>query len=98
MPPACHSSPPRNPRHHHALETRSRPMLRCLALAAALLLSAVSARASTLDTVRQNGLISCGVNVGLGGFSMPDSHGVWRGLDVDVCRAIAAAVLGDANK
>ena len=73
-------------------------MLRCLALAAALLLSAVSARASTLDTVRQNGLISCGVNVGLGGFSMPDSHGVWRGLDVDVCRAIAAAVLGDANK
>jgi general L-amino acid transport system substrate-binding protein len=73
-------------------------MLRCLAFAAALLLSAMSAQASTLDTVRQNGSVSCGVNVGLGGFSMPDSHGVWRGLDVDVCRAVAAAVLGDANK
>ena len=41
---------------------------------------------------------SCGVNVGLGGFSMPDSKGVWRGLDVDACRAVAAAVFGDAEK
>ena len=58
----------------------------------------VSAQAATLDTVRARGAVSCGVNVGLGGFSMPDSQGVWRGLDVDVYRAVAAAVFGDATK
>ena len=42
--------------------------------------------------------MQCGVNTGLAGFSQPDSKGVWRGIDVDVCRAVAAAVLGDANK
>jgi general L-amino acid transport system substrate-binding protein len=81
-------------------------MLRYLVAAAALLLGfsgypdsmSGGAQASTLDNVRQKGSVSCGVNVGLGGFSMPDSQGIWRGLDVDVCRAVAAAVLGDANK
>jgi general L-amino acid transport system substrate-binding protein len=42
--------------------------------------------------------VQCGVNVGLAGFSQPDSQGVWKGIDVDLCRAIAAAVLGDATK
>jgi general L-amino acid transport system substrate-binding protein len=40
----------------------------------------------------------CGVNTGLAGFSAADSQGRWSGMDVDVCRAVAAAVLGDANK
>ena len=53
---------------------------------------------STLDTVRSRGHLKCGVNTGLAGFSAPDSKGVWRGLDVDLCRAVAAAVLGDAGK
>ena len=53
---------------------------------------------STLDSVRSKGFLQCGVNTGLAGFSQPDSRGVWRGIDVDVCRAVAAAVLGDANK
>jgi general L-amino acid transport system substrate-binding protein len=53
---------------------------------------------STLDNVRSKGYVQCGVNTGLAGFSLPDSKGVWRGIDVDVCRAIAAAVLGDAGK
>jgi general L-amino acid transport system substrate-binding protein len=53
---------------------------------------------STLDNVRSKGYVQCGVNTGLAGFSLPDSKGVWRGIDVDVCRAIAAAVLGDAHK
>jgi general L-amino acid transport system substrate-binding protein len=53
---------------------------------------------STLDSVRSKGFVQCGVNTGLAGFSQPDSKGVWRGIDVDVCRAVAAAVLGDANK
>jgi general L-amino acid transport system substrate-binding protein len=53
---------------------------------------------STLDNVRSKGFVQCGVNTGLAGFALPDSKGVWRGIDVDVCRAIAAAALGDASK
>jgi general L-amino acid transport system substrate-binding protein len=52
----------------------------------------------TLDAIRQHGQIACGVSTGVVGFSAADSAGQWRGLDVDICRAIAAAVLGDANK
>jgi general L-amino acid transport system substrate-binding protein len=52
----------------------------------------------TLDGVRRKGFVQCGVSTGIAGFSAPDSQGQWRGLDVDVCRAIAAAVLGDATK
>jgi general L-amino acid transport system substrate-binding protein len=53
---------------------------------------------STLDSVRSKGFLQCGVSTGVAGFSAPDSKGVWRGIDVDVCRAVAAAVFGDANK
>ena len=53
---------------------------------------------STLDAVRGKGFVQCGVNTGLAGFSQPDSRGVWRGIDVDVCRAVAAAVFGDATR
>ena len=53
---------------------------------------------STLDAVRGKGYVQCGVNTGLAGFSQPDSKGVWRGIDVDLCRAVAAAVFGDAAK
>ena len=53
---------------------------------------------STLDAVRSKGFVQCGVNTGIAGFSQPDSKGVWKGIDVDVCRAVAAAVLGDAAK
>src|SRR5262245_62392210 len=53
---------------------------------------------STLDAVRAKGFVQCGVNTGLAGFSQPDSQGVWRGIDVDLCRAVAAAVFGDATK
>jgi general L-amino acid transport system substrate-binding protein len=73
-------------------------MLRLVAAVASCLLGIGAANAGTLDNVRQKGSVSCGVNVGLGGFSMPDSTGIWKGLDVDACRAVAAAVLGDANK
>jgi general L-amino acid transport system substrate-binding protein len=52
----------------------------------------------TFDAVRSKGYVQCGVNTGLAGFAQPDSKGVWRGIDVDVCRAVAAAVFGDANK
>jgi general L-amino acid transport system substrate-binding protein len=52
----------------------------------------------TLDAVKKKGFIQCGVSVGLPGFSNPDEKGNWKGIDVDVCRAVAAAVLGDASK
>jgi len=56
------------------------------------------AAAGTLDTVRQRGHLVCGVNTGLPGFSYLDGQGKWRGLDIDMCGAVAAAVLGDATK
>jgi general L-amino acid transport system substrate-binding protein len=56
------------------------------------------ASAATLDTVKQRGTLVCGVSAGFAGFSVPDSQGNFKGLDVDYCRALAVAVLGDANK
>ncbi|MEY4724100.1 MAG: hypothetical protein RL043_249 [Pseudomonadota bacterium] len=70
-----------------------------LGLAAGLALSSTSAFAGkTLDSIKQKGTVSCGVNAGLGGFGIADSAGKWTGFDVDFCRAVAAAALGDANK
>ena len=54
-----------------------------------------AAHATTLDAVRERGMLNCGVNPGLPGFSQSDDKGNWRGFDVDYCTAIAAAVLGD---
>lgn len=51
-----------------------------------------------LGIVKARGHLVCGVNTGLAGFAFPDRAGVWRGLDVDVCRAVAAAVFGDSGK
>ncbi|KGD90012.1 amino acid ABC transporter substrate-binding protein [Achromobacter sp. RTa] len=67
----------------------------------ALALAAVSSQAlagPTLDAVKKRGYLQCGVSTGIQGFSAPDSKGVWHGLDVDMCRAIAAAVFNDATK
>ncbi len=57
-----------------------------------------SATAGTLEDVKKRGMLSCGVSSGLAGFSQKDEKGAWSGLDVDVCRAVAAAVLGDESK
>ncbi len=57
-----------------------------------------SSGSKTLDDVRAGGMLACGVTTGVAGFSLPDSQGVWRGIDADGCRAMAAAVLGDPNK
>ena len=56
------------------------------------------ARSKTLEAVRKRGYLACGVHPGLPGFALPDARGAWRGFDVDICRAVAAAVLGDASK
>ncbi len=52
----------------------------------------------TLDSVLKKGFVQCGTTTGFAGFSAPDSKGEWRGLDVDLCRAVAATVFGDASK
>ena len=54
--------------------------------------------AATFDAVRQRGSVLCGTNTGLAGFALPNAQGVWTGIDVDVCRAVAAAMFGDATK
>lgn len=69
-----------------------------LSVLAATAFVGTAASAGTLDDVKAKGFIQCGVSQGLPGFSNPDSSGGWTGIDVDVCRAVAAAVFGDAGK
>jgi general L-amino acid transport system substrate-binding protein len=60
-------------------------------------MSAGSVFAGTADDVKARGTLNCGVSTGVPGFAQPDANGVWQGFDVAVCRAVAAAVLGDGN-
>jgi general L-amino acid transport system substrate-binding protein len=60
-------------------------------------LAAGMASAGTLDDVQARGVLNCGVTTGLVGFAAPDANGEWQGFDVAVCRAVAAAVLGDSS-
>ncbi len=70
----------------------------CALFAAAALTAAGSAEAALLDQVKQKGFLQCGVTQGLPGFSNPDDKGNWTGLDVDYCRALAAAIFDDPTK
>jgi general L-amino acid transport system substrate-binding protein len=77
--------------------------MRSFAFASALLaltaaLPAADAGAQTLAAVRARGQLACGTSTGTAGFSAPDPQGMWRGFDVDICRAVAAAVLGDGTQ
>lgn len=70
-----------------------------ITIAASLLAASIAgASAATLDIVKQRGTLVCGVSTGFAGFSTPDSQGNFKGLDVDYCKALAAAVLGDPSK
>ncbi len=73
-------------------------MILSLAFGAAAAFAATTASAGTLDTVKQKGLLTCGSNTGLAGFGQPDAQGNWSGLDIEYCRAIAAAVFNDPTK
>ena len=74
------------------------------ALAAALgaflfLLAAGPGKAGErLDAIKQKGVLTCGVGANVPGFSQQGANGAWRGFDVDICKAIAAAIFGDATK
>lgn len=52
----------------------------------------------TLDAVRARGQLVCGIHTGIAGFALPDSRGVWQGLDIDLCRGLAAAIFNDPSK
>ena len=77
--------------------------IRKLAAAAAIsgavaLVSGPASAGQTFDAIKAKGFVQCAVNTGLAGFSFADSQGKWTGLDVDLCKAIAAAMFGDAEK
>jgi general L-amino acid transport system substrate-binding protein len=63
-----------------------------------LLVSAVGHAGQTFNAVKEKGFVQCGVHVGNPGFSLADSNGNWSGLDIDLCKAIAVAMFGDASK
>ena len=69
--------------------------------AGAMTVAAIAAQnaqaGAVLDGIKAKGFVQCGVNTGLPGFSAANAEGKWEGIDVDVCRGIAAALLGDAN-
>jgi general L-amino acid transport system substrate-binding protein len=75
-----------------------RPTLAHLAAAALGALAALPAAAGTLDQIKTRGQLICGSNPGLAGFALADDQGVYKGLDVDECRAIAAAIFNDPMK
>jgi general L-amino acid transport system substrate-binding protein len=74
--------------------------LQLIALGAGLAAVSVAgvASAGTLEDVKARGVLNCVLSTGIAGFAYPDANGVWRGFDVDFCRATAAAVLGDPKK
>lgn len=72
--------------------------LATLALSAALAVTATAAYADTLDDVKAKGYLQCGVTAGVPGMSAPDANNNWSGLEVDFCRAMAAAIFNDAEK
>jgi general L-amino acid transport system substrate-binding protein len=65
---------------------------------AALFVSTGAMAGKDIDAIKSRGSLICGVPTGIAGFALADSQGKWVGLDVDVCRAVAAALLGDAEK
>lgn len=74
------------------------PLKTLTTVALLLTASGLAQAGATLDAIKKNGFIKCGVSDGLPGFSFADEKGNYSGIDVDVCRAIAAAVFGDATK
>jgi general L-amino acid transport system substrate-binding protein len=87
---------------HFCQQKREKTMKRItwsfVAVVTALFVSASLTQAATKDEVVKRGYLQCGVSTGIPGYSNPDAKGNWTGLDVDVCRAVAAATLGDASK
>ena len=69
-----------------------------LGVLATAAVTASFASAATLDDIKARGFLNCGSNTGLTGFGAPDDKGEWHGFDVDICKALAAAIFGDQTK
>jgi general L-amino acid transport system substrate-binding protein len=77
----------------------NRLLVSALAVGAVAVAGLGDARAgATVDAIKARGVVTCGVNTGVAGFSLPDAKGAWAGLDIDLCRGFAAALFGDATK
>ena len=75
-----------------------KPMLGAVLVVAGAALATPALAGKTLDTIKQRGQMVCGTNPSLPGFAAADSQGNWAGLDVDICKAIAATILSDPKK
>jgi len=73
-------------------------MKRLVAICALAAMFVSAASAATLDDVKKRGTLNCGANGQLPGFGLPDAQGNWTGIDVDMCRAVAAAIFNDPTK
>lgn len=80
------------------MKFKTTPLYAALTASALLLSTQAIAADGTLEKVKKNGYLQCGVSTGLPGFSNPNSKGEWEGIDVEFCQAVAAAVLGDKSK
>jgi len=80
------------------MQTFKRIIICANVVAAGLFASTTAQAAATFDAVKAKGFVQCGVSVGHPGFSLADNKGQWRGLNLDLCRAIAAALFNDANQ
>jgi general L-amino acid transport system substrate-binding protein len=76
----------------------ARRILSMLAFGGSVLLFSTAACAQTLEKVKARGSVACGVNPSLLGFSVRDAQGTWSGFDIDLCRALAAAIFNDPGK
>ncbi|HMI94973.1 MAG TPA: amino acid ABC transporter substrate-binding protein [Micropepsaceae bacterium] len=76
----------------------ARPLAAALVACLLLLVEATAEAGERLDAIKQRGVLTCGVGANVPGFSQRDASGAWRGFDVDICKAVAAAVFGDAAK
>ena len=92
------SAPRSRPPAHRAYCTLQFFARHSVTALAAVFIWAAAAEAGTLDTVKARGTLNCGVNTGLAGFAQPNDKGEWTGIDVDLCRAIAAAIFSDPSK
>ncbi len=81
-----------------ALRTGPCAVLMALIIVALVIVAQRPALAGTLEVVQERGQLLCGVNTGIAGFAEVSNEGEWRGFDVDFCRALAAAVLGDPDQ
>src|SRR5262249_9613754 len=90
--------PRANPDRETVMFSTKRAVVLCAAILALLVAGNSPGQAQTLKAVKERGTLNCGVGQGLLGFSSQDDKGNWTGFDVDICRAVAAAVLGDPAK